>query len=80
MYTIQQSNDKSENKRMRHFMQMQCIRFFRILYSLDKNRTSMGVFLPHDVFGHFVDIGNYTRELAKYTEIRKMITSCTVAY
>ena len=45
----------------------------RFLYSVEKNRKAFKLVFPPEIFGAFIDIGNYERDLHKYISVLKKI-------
>lgn len=54
-------------------MQLHCLRTLRFLFSVEKNRKSFKVVFPPEIFGSFIDIGNFNRNFSSYISLlRKM--------
>ena len=58
---IQYSNDLNEDIKTNHEIQLQCLRTLRFLYSVEKNRKSFKLVFPPEIFGSFIDIGNFNK-------------------
>jgi len=50
---------------------LHCFRLLRILYSLDKNRKAFKLVFPPEIFGQFIDIGNYSKSFELYIPLLK---------
>ena len=58
---IQYSNDLNEDIKTKHEIQLHCLRTLRFLYSVEKNRKSFKLVFPPEIFGSFIDIGNFNK-------------------
>lgn len=56
-----------------HELQLTCLRCLRFLYSVEKNRKSFKVVFPPQIFGAFIDVGNYNSDLQSYIPLLKQI-------
>ena len=52
---------------------MHCLRCLRFLYSVDKNRKSFKVIFPPNLFGAFIDVGNYNKDFQAYIPLLKKL-------
>ena len=50
---------------------MHCFRVLRFLYSVEKNRKAFKLIFPPEIFGSFIDIGNYNKEFSSYIPLLK---------
>lgn len=53
---------------------MRCLRF---LYSVEKNRKAFKVIFPPNLFGAFIDVGNYNKEFQAYIPLLKKLNKKT---
>ena len=51
---------------------MRCLRF---LYSVEKNRKAFKMIFPPNIFGAFIDVGNYNKEFHAYIPLLKKLLS-----
>ena len=58
---IQYSKDLNEDIKTKHEIQLHCLRTLRFLYSVEKNRKSFKLVFPPEIFGSFIDIGNFNK-------------------
>jgi NIMA (never in mitosis gene a)-related kinase len=65
--------DNSENTKIQHELQLHCLRCLRFLYSMEKNRKAFKVIFPPNVFGEFIDVGNYNKDFQAYIPLLKRI-------
>jgi len=56
-----------------HEVQLHALRALRFLYSIEKNRKSFKLIFPHEIFGAFIDIGNFKRNFQEYLPLLKKI-------
>ena len=62
-----------EDIKVKHEVQLHCLRTLRFLFSVEKNRKSFKVVFPPEIFGNFIDIGNFNRNFSSYISLlRKM--------
>ena len=50
-------------------MRCQLFRVLRVMYSNPRNRASMKSIFPPQLFGQFVDIGNFIMDISKYVQL-----------
>jgi len=43
----------------------------RFLYSVEKNRKAFKLIFPPEIFGSFIDIGNYNKDFQSYIPLLK---------
>jgi hypothetical protein len=55
------SEDQNEDVKIKHEIQLHCLRTLRFLYSIEKNRKAFKLVFPPEVFGSFIDIGNFNK-------------------
>lgn len=67
------SKDPSENVKIQHELQLHCLRCLRFLYSVEKNRKAFKVIFPPNIFGSFIDVGNYNKEFQAYIPLLKRL-------
>ena len=67
------SKDPSENVKIKHELQLHCLRCLRFLYSVEKNRKAFKVIFPPNIFGAFIDVGNYNKEFQAYIPLLKRL-------
>jgi hypothetical protein len=65
------SNKDIENKKILHEIQSHCLRLLRFMYSFEKNRKSFKIIFPPEIFGAFIDVGNYQVNLKQYIPLLK---------
>ena len=70
-------NDAGENLRVSHELQMHCLRCLRFLYSVEKNRKAFKVIFPPNLFGAFIDVGNYNKDFQSYIPLLKKLNKKT---
>jgi len=58
---VQYSGDSNEDIKIKHEIQLHCLRTLRFLYSIEKNRKAFKLVFPPEVFGSFIDIGNFNK-------------------
>ena len=58
---IAYSADQSEDIKFKHEIQLHSLRTLRFLYSIEKNRKSFKLVFPPEIFGAFIDIGNFNK-------------------
>lgn len=63
--------DASENMKIQHEIQLHCLRVLRFLYSVEKNRKAFKLIFPPEIFGAFIDVGNYNKEFQAYIPLLK---------
>lgn len=56
-----------------HELQLHCLRSLRFLYSVEKNRKAFKVIFPANIFGTFIDVGNYNKEFKAYIPMLKRL-------
>lgn len=56
-----------------HEVQLHALRALRFLYSIEKNRKSFKLIFPPEIFGAFIDIGNFKRNFQEYLPLLKKI-------
>lgn len=49
------------------------MRTLRFLFSIEKNRKSFKLVFPPEIFGNFIDIGNFNRNFQSYVPLLKKI-------
>jgi len=54
-----------------HEIQLHCLRALRVLYSVEKNRKVFKQIFPPEIFGSFIDIGNYNRDFQAFIPLLK---------
>ena len=52
-------------------LQLHCLRCLRFLYSVEKNRKAFKVVFPAEIYGTFIDVGNYNKEFQAYIPLLK---------
>ena len=57
----QYSENQIEDIKVKHEIQLHCLRTLRFLFSIEKNRKSFKLVFPPEIFGNFIDIGNFNR-------------------
>ena len=50
-----------QDSKVRHVVQLHCLRTLRFLFSIEKNRKAFKLVFPPEIFGAFIDIGNFNR-------------------
>ena len=50
---------------------MHCLRCLRFLYSVEKNRKAFKLVFPAEIYGTFIDVGNYNKEFNAYIPLLK---------
>ena len=55
------SQDPNEDIKIKHEIQLHCLRSLRFLYSIEKNRKAFKLVFPPEIFGSFIDIGNFNK-------------------
>jgi NIMA (never in mitosis gene a)-related kinase 10 len=55
------SEDQNEDIKIKHEIQLHCLRTLRFLYSIEKNRKAFKLVFPPEIFGSFIDIGNFNK-------------------
>jgi NIMA (never in mitosis gene a)-related kinase len=50
---------------------LHCLRCLRFLYSVEKNRKPFKQVYPHEIFGAFIDVGNYNKDFESYIPLLK---------
>lgn len=71
------SEDNSEDTRIKHEIQLHCLRALRFLYSVEKSRKVFKVVFPPEIFGVFIDIGNFNKDLKAYIPLLRKINKRT---
>lgn len=56
---------------------MHCLRCLRFLYSVEKNRKAFKVIFPPNLFGAFIDVGNYNKDFQSYIPLLKKLNKKT---
>ncbi len=56
------NDDPNEDIWIKHEIQLHCLRTLRFLYSVEKNRKSFKLIFPPEIFGSFIDIGNFNKK------------------
>ena len=69
--------DPGENLKVQHELQMHCLRCLRFLYSVEKNRKAFKVIFPPNLFGAFIDVGNYNKSFQSYIPLLKKLNKKT---
>lgn len=67
------SDDVHEDTRTKHELQLHCLRTLRFLYSVEKNRKAFKLVFPPEVFGSFIDIGNFNKNFQAYIPLLRKI-------
>jgi NIMA (never in mitosis gene a)-related kinase len=49
------------------------LRVLRFLFSIEKNRKSFKLVFPPEIFGAFIDIGNYNKNFQNYITLLKKL-------
>jgi NIMA (never in mitosis gene a)-related kinase len=47
------------------------LRVLRFLYSVEKNRKAFKLIFPPEIFGSFIDVGNYNKDFQSYIPLLK---------
>lgn len=71
------ANNPGENLKVMHELQMHCLRCLRFLYSVEKNRKAFKVIFPPNLFGAFIDVGNYNKDFQAYIPLLKKLNKKT---
>lgn len=56
-----------------HELQLHCFRSLRFLYSVEKNRKAFKVVFTPDIYGAFIDVGNYNKDFHAYIPLLKKL-------
>ena len=67
------SDNQIEDIKVKHEIQLHCLRTLRFLFSIEKNRKSFKRVFPPEIFGNFIDIGNFNRNFQSYLPLLKKI-------
>ena len=67
------TNDPDENIKLQHELQLHCLRSLRFLYSVEKNRKTFKMIFPPQIFGSFIDVGNFNNEFKAYIPLLRKI-------
>lgn len=67
------TNDLDENIKLQHELQLHCLRSLRFLYSVEKNRKTFKMIFPPQIFGSFIDVGNFNNEFKAYIPLLRKI-------
>ena len=67
------SQDPNEDIKIKHEIQLHCLRSLRFLYSIEKNRKAFKLVFPPEIFGSFIDIGNFNKNFQSYIPLLKKI-------
>ena len=70
---ISYSEDQNEDIKIKHEIQLHCLRMLRFLYSIEKNRKAFKLVFPPEVFGSFIDIGNFNKNFQSYIPLLRKI-------
>lgn len=54
-----------------HEIQVHCLKVLRFQYSVEKNRKAFKLIFPPEIFGSFIDVGNYNKERQAYINLLK---------
>lgn len=57
--------------KIQHEIQLHCLRVLRFLYSVEKNRKAFKLIFPPEIFGSFIDVGNYNKDFKAYIPLLK---------
>ena len=71
------ADNPGENLKVMHELQMHCLRCLRFLYSVEKNRKAFKVIFPPNLFGAFIDVGNYNKDFQAYIPLLKKLNKKT---
>jgi len=72
---MQYFEDPQENVKIQHELQLHCLRCLRFMYSVEKNRKAFKMIFPPNIFGAFIDVGNYNKEFHAYIPLLKKLLS-----
>lgn len=67
------SEDQNEDVKIKHEIQLHCLRTLRFLYSIEKNRKAFKLVFPPEIFGSFIDIGNFNKNFQSYVPLLRKI-------
>ena len=67
------SEDQDEDIKIKHEIQLHCLRTLRFLYSIEKNRKAFKLVFPPEIFGSFIDIGNFNKNFQSYVPLLRKI-------
>lgn len=70
---IAYSEDQNEDIKIKHEIQLHCLRTLRFLYSIEKNRKAFKLVFPPEIFGAFIDIGNFNKNFQAYIPLLRKI-------
>ena len=54
-------DDQNEDIKIKHEIQLHCLRSLRFLYSIERNRKAFKLVFPPEIFGLFIDVGNFNK-------------------
>ena len=66
-------NQSLQDSKVRHEVQLHCLRTLRFLFSIEKNRKAFKLVFPPEIFGAFIDIGNFNRNFQSYIPLLKKL-------
>jgi len=67
------TSDSDENIKLQHELQLHCLRSLRFLYSVEKNRKTFKMIFPPQIFGSFIDVGNFNNDFKAYIPLLRKI-------